>query len=329
MNNYNPIKIVEYIRDGLVEQEHFGLLVKVSSDRDIFKLGDDKNYPFFLRSCAKPLQASLLFDYGLDDFYNMTTSEIAVCAASHAGELCHLNTIRGFLNKVGIDESLFKCGLHKPLSKTEQKRLILAGENENVLHNNCSGKHSMMLAICKKNGWSLDNYDEISHPLQQAIKKKIYELCEIDKGYPVTKDGCGVPIYSMPLENMVKGYLNLFLDEKYTKLKNAFVENPYLIGGEDRLDTAIITANKNLIAKVGACGLCIVVNLEKQEGLIIKVMDSDMKTRAICIIEALLQLGWLTEDMLENESLKQQNKKDILTNHGEKIGEAKFAFSFN
>ena len=56
----------------------------------------------------------------------------------------------------------------------------------------------------------------------------------------------------MPLENMLRGYLNLFLDGKYSKLKDSFVQNPYLIGGEDRLDTAIMTANKKLIAKVGA-----------------------------------------------------------------------------
>lgn len=328
MVNYLPSKLLEYLRDGLVEQEHFGLILKVSKNGDILKIGNDKMYPFYLRSCAKPLQASLLIDFGLDAFYNMTSEEIAICCASHTGEDIHVKTVKGFLDKIGLDESYLKCSLHKPLSKTEQNKLIKSGENENILQNNCSGKHTMMLAICKKNNWDLENYYEMGHPLQVAIKNKIYALCEIKTEYPATKDGCGVPIYSMPLENMVKGYLNLFLNDKYAKIRKSFMQHPYLIGGEDRLDTAIISVNNNLIAKVGAGGLCIVINVERREGLIIKIMDCDMKARSICLIEALKQLGWLSTEMLENELIKNQNKTDILTLHGEKIGELNTCFRF-
>lgn len=371
MVNYTPVKMLEFIRDGLVEQEHWGLLVQVSSDGNVFKLGDDCDYPFYLRSCAKPLQAVLIVDFGIDDAFNMTSEEIALCCASHAGEERHAKVAKGFLKKIGLDESYMKCGLHKPLSKTERNKLIENGQEENIFQNNCSGKHVMMLAICKKMGWAVENYDSPEHPLQGAIKKKIFELCEVKAEYPVTKDGCGVPIYSMPLENMVKGYLNLFLDEKYSKIKDAFLKHPYLIGGEGRFDTAVMTAvqmgnGKNeanskqqtangndenlspihlftyspektlhsslftphLIVKSGAGGICIAVNLEKKEGFIIKIMDSDMKARAICTIEALKQLGWLSKEMFEHDLIKAQNKTDILTLHGEKIGEAVPCFKF-
>lgn len=326
MSKYLPLKLLEYQRDGLVEQEHFGLFVKVGCDT--VKIGEDKDYPFYLRSCAKPLQASLLIDYGLDEFYEMTSSEIALCCASHTGESCHVETAQSLLKKIGIDKSYLKCGLHKPLSRTEQNKLLLSNGKENVFQNNCSGKHIMMLGICKKMGWDLESYDKQDHPLQIAIKEKIYTLCKIDKDYSITKDGCGVPIYAMPLKNMVQGYLNLFLDEKYEKIKNAFFENPYLIGGEDRVDTAIMTANKNLISKVGAGGLCMVVNLETKEGLIVKIMDCDMKARAIALIEALHQLNWLDKDMLNHPLIEFQNKRDILTLHGEKIGFVETLFNF-
>ncbi len=328
MFNYKPVKLLEYLRSGLIEQEHFGLFVRVSADGNMFKIGNDNNYPFYLRSCAKPLQASLVIDFGLDKFYNMTLPEMAVCCASHAGEPCHADVIKGFLKKTGLDASYLKCGFHKPLSETEQNKLLLSGNKEDIFQNNCSGKHVMMLAICKKMGWDLKTYDEKQHPLQIAIKNKIYELCEISSGdYPATKDGCGVPIYSMPLENMVKGYLNLFLDKKYLKIREAFVQNPYLTGGEDRLDTAIMTVNKDLIAKVGAGGLCILLNLKQKEGFVIKIMDCDMKARAICLIEALKQLGWLNKEMIENDLIKFQNKTDIFTLHKEKIGGVNTAFS--
>lgn len=326
MVNYTPAKLIEYIRSGLVEQEHYGFIVKVNSDGQVTKIGDDYSYPIYLRSCAKPLQSSLLIDFEADNFYNLTSEEIAICCASHAGEPCHVDTVKGLLNKISLNESYLKCGLHKPISKTEQNKLLLEGKKENILQNNCSGKHTMMLAVCKKQGFSLDDYYRNDHPLQLEIKKKIYELCEIKEDYPATKDGCGVPIYSMPLENMVKGYLNLFLDKKYAKIKNAFIQNPYLIGGEDRLDTAIMSVNSKLIAKVGAGGLIIVINIEKQEGIIVKISDCDMNARAIVVIEVLCQLGWIDKDMLDSDLIKSQNKKDIMTHQGEKIGQAEPCF---
>jgi len=347
MTNYFPVKLIEYVRDGLVEQEHLGFIVRIDEDGKINKLGEDNDYPFYLRSCAKPLQASLLIDYELDEFYNMTDEEIAICCASHTGEPCHTQIVKTLLDKIGLDESYFKCGLHKPISKIEQNKLLILGEDENVFQNNCSGKHVMMLGLCKKMGWCVNDYDTAEHPLQIAIKKKIYDLCELqnysssppageDRGegvqshgvdvYPLTKDGCGVPIMSMPLANMVKGYLNLFLDDKYMKLRQAFSKNPYLIGGADRLDTAIMNSNPGLLAKVGAGGLCVVINLELKEGMIVKIMDCDMKARAVCLIEALSQLGWLNDIMLDNPLMQAQNKRDIKTLHGEKIGTRKFLF---
>ena len=101
MINYSPQKLVEFVRSGLVEQEHFGFLIKLSSEGEVYKIGDDKDYPIYLRSCAKPLQASLVIDFGLDEFFNMTSKEIAICCASHAGEPCHTEVVSGFLKKIG------------------------------------------------------------------------------------------------------------------------------------------------------------------------------------------------------------------------------------
>ena len=223
-NNTEPELLVEFVRDGLVEQEHYGFIVLADKNRAFDFTGDAKSYPFFLRSCAKPLQASLLIDYEMDKFYDMTEEEIAICCASHAGEEIHVQTAFNLLNKIGLNESYLKCGLHKPLSKTEQTKMVLSGASEHPLQNNCSGKHVMMLGLCKMKGWDLATYDSPDHPLQVAIKKRIYELCKVAKEYPVTTDGCGVPIVSMPLTNMLHGYLNLFCNPKYEKIKNAFLK---------------------------------------------------------------------------------------------------------
>ena len=311
MFNPRPEILVKYLRGTLVEEEHYGFRMLANKERVLEYSGETGHYPFYLRSCAKPLQASLLIDYGMDIKYDMSDEEIAICCASHAGEDVHLEVERNLLNKLGIDETFLKCGLHKPLSKTKQDEMLLKGEVENVLHNNCAGKHIMMLGLCKMNGWDLTAYDEEEHPLQIKIKEKITELCELKHRFPMTKDGCGVPIMSMPLEDMLKGYLNLFTNPRYEKIKNAFLNHPYLIGGENRLDTKIIQNSENIIAKVGAGGLCIVVNLEKEEAFVVKISDCDMKAREYVVVQSLKNLHWadISSDMI------------IRTLHGETVGQ--------
>ena len=309
--NKIPELLVKYIRDGLSEQEHYGYIVLADKNRAFDFTGDTKNQPFYLRSCAKPLQASLLIDYEMDRVFDMTEEEIALCCASHAGEEIHVKTARKLLEKTQLTEDLLKCGLHKPLSKTRQTEMLINKESENVFQNNCCGKHIMMLALCKINGWDLKTYDNPDHPLQIEIKNKINELCKVTKDYPQTKDGCGVPILSMPLENMLHGYLNLFCDPKYEKIKNAFLNHPYIIGGENRTDTKIMENSKGLVAKVGAGGLCIVVNTINEEAFVVKISDADMKARELVTLKVLENLKWSQID----------TDKTIKTLHGEAVGE--------
>lgn len=307
----SPETLVKHVRDGLVEEQHIGYVMVLNSVHVIDRVGESGNYPYYLRSCAKPLQAALLVDFGMDEAYDMTEEEIALCCASHAGEQGHIDIARGLLKKMELDERLLKCGIHKPLSVSEQENLLLNNELPTVLHNNCSGKHIMMLGLCAMHNWDIKTYDSPEHPLQKLIKERIYELCEVKKEYPVTTDGCGVPILSMPLENMGKGYLNLFCSDEYKKIRDAFLHNPYVIGGENRTDTKIMESSSNLIAKVGAGGLCIVVNIEKEECLVVKISDCDMKAREIVVADALKNMQWA--DVPVDHCIK--------TLHGKVVGE--------
>lgn len=307
--NKIPELLVKYMRNGLAEQEHYGYIVLSDKKRSFDFVGDTKNQPFYLRSCAKPLQASLLIDYEMDKIFDMSEEEIALCCASHAGEKIHTRIAENLLNKIGLDESYLKCGLHKPLSKSELLRMSQEGEKENVLQNNCSGKHIMMLGLCKIKGWDLKTYDNPEHPLQKAIREKINYLCKVTKEYPETKDGCGVPIMSMPLSNMLHGYLTLFAN--YEKIKNAFLNCPYIIGGEGRTDTMIMQNSEGLAVKVGAGGLCIVVNTKEEEAFVVKISDCDMKARELTVLKVLKNLHWA--DISVDTSIK--------TLHGDDVGQ--------
>lgn len=306
-----PDTLIKYVRDGLVEEQHFGYVLVANKVHVIDRVGECGNYPFYLRSCAKPLQASLIIDFGMDEAFNLTEEEIALCCASHAGEQCHIDIAKGLLEKFGVKESDLKCGIHAPLSQAMKEKMLLDDEEPSELHNNCSGKHLMMLGLCKMHNWNLKDYDHPQHPLQQLIKEKIYSLCEIKKEYPVTTDGCGVPIYAMPLFNMAKGYLNMFCSDDYVKIRDAILNNPYIMGGENRTDTKIIENSENLIAKVGAGGLCIVINIQSEEALVVKISDCDMKARELVTLDALRNMHWA--DIEADYTIK--------TIHGTPIGE--------
>ena len=293
---------IEYVRDGLVEELHEGHFMLSTEPYDTI--------PYYLRSCAKPLQATLLIDYGID----LTEEELALCCGSHAGEECHIRFAKQILEKFEIDEKYLKCGVHAPLARSMQDKMLLSGEKAKAIHNNCSGKHIGFLVICKTKGWDMETYDRPEHPLQIAIKNKINNMCEITLNYPVTTDGCGVPILSMPLQNMLIGYKNLL---QYEKIINAIQKYPYIFGGENRLDTEIIEKTQGLIAKVGAGGLCIVFNVKEQIGFVVKINDCSMEARRFAVLEMINHLGWGNIEF----------DKTIKTLHGQVVGTIKIYFN--
>lgn len=323
-------KLIEFKRNGLVEQEHLGIILYLSKDETIKNIGEDNGYKFYQRSCMKPLQIAEHVDLSLHRKFDFSLEEIAVCCASHTGTLKHQAVVRSVLKKIGLDESNLLCGKQIPISVDEQKRLILENEPEKPIHNNCSGKHAAMLALCLHNGWLINNYLDNSHPLNKVLLNKVASLCNTRlEDCIISKDGCGLPTIATTLEQLGFGILNLFLDKKYSVIKYAFLENPYLIGGEGRLDSEIIsTSNKKLIAKVGAGGLCVVVNIEREEAIVIKIADANMTARSIAVIESLRQLGWLSEEQISQGKLAKLFDKTIKTLEGETIGYINPCFLF-
>ncbi len=275
---------IEYVRDGLTEELHEGYWV-LAKPLPGFNPDMEHNTPYYLRSCAKPLQATLLVDNEID----FTAEELALCCGSHAGEDCHIKVATKMLKKLKLNESSLKCGVHAPLSRDMQNKMIVRGDVPTVLNNNCSGKHIGFLALCKKNEWSLTDYNEPDHPLQVEVKKRINELCGVDKEYPMTTDGCGVPIVSMPLQNLLKGYLSL-LD--FPQILNAIKCHSYIFGGEGRTDTEVIQKTDNLIAKVGAGGLCVVLNVHECNAFAVKINDASTEARRFAVFEIINRLGW-------------------------------------
>lgn len=308
--NQNNLKLPVYVpcvdlmRDDVVDQRFFGIVSLFNSKGEILdyaktadglKIGCENKYPFFLRSLLKPIQASIMADFNTQDFYNFSNPEIAIMQASHSGEKIHTDLVLSILKKANLDESYLKCPVIQPLSPFA----IIKNERLQKIHNNCSAKHAMMLAISKQLNFSLDDYTSINHPLQKIILKKVIELSEYENP-PSGFDGCTLPVWALPFENIQKAFFKLYNDTKYEFLKTSYMENPYIIGGRDnsglRQDTLIMKLNPNLISKTGAGGFLSIYNNETKEFLLIKMAQDNNKARIVLTLSILSKLGWIKND---------------------------------
>lgn len=317
-----PHLLLEQSRAELIELQHYGYIAYCDKHKNIKTLGKTNRYPFFHRSAAKPLQACVIKDFKTKAFYNLTDEEIAVCCASHTGEPVHVEIIQSILAKAGLSEKDLKCPAIEPLNKEEQKKHT----KFSPLHNNCSGKHTLMLAICAQMGWDTTNYLEKNSPIQIAIQNKIQKLCERKEEMPFTLDGCTAPNWATSLEELTVGFYNIFCTQDYCEIKDTFLKYPYLIGGKDRPDTDIMKLNHYIAAKAGAGGLLCVANTHTKEVLTIKVIDADMNARSVIAVEAMKQLDWIDINSIDKALLDAVCNTVVVTETGIPVGEYKCAF---
>lgn len=288
------------VRNGFVEESHFGVFLKYQNGKIVKSFGQDNNYPFFQRSCMKPLQFAAIFD--VIEAFDFIPQEIAVCSASHSGEDFHVETILGILNKIGLDESYLLCPPQEPLNFEAKNRLIKSGQPFRAIHNNCSGKHAAMLAYCVLKGFDVKNYNAVSHPLQNRVLNFVADICGVKLAdCSISRDGCTLPVIATPLKNLAQGFFEVFSNEKYAKLKSAALQYPYYFGGHGRTDSEIIASavSNDLIAKVGAGNLCCVADLSENACYVIKVSDGDNFARGVILTEFLKKSGKIHPEKLQ------------------------------
>ncbi len=293
-------------REGFRDASYYGS-VYISDSKKIYKqLGLKSSTVFFMRSLAKPLQASIIADCNIIKDYKLTEKEIAIFCASHAGSSSHIKILKRLIKKFSIKLSDLELSAQKPLDdrKFDGKK--------HKLYNNCSGKHIMMLSMCKYMGFDPKNYTSENHPLQKLIHKKQDELSQFHSDI-LTFDGCGTPLWGLSADNIIKAYFNFFHDEKYKPIINSILNNPYIFGGYDRFDTEIIKlGKKKLFSKVGAGGFVIVYNFDSDEILLVKLTQNNNPIRKLITFDILNKLDWLDVDV---EKYEYNQKKEIVAKY--------------
>lgn len=269
---------VEVKRGEFIESTHLVHARIEKSDGNIL-YSTSSDFNFFPRSAIKPFQSLLLLKSGACKALGLTQKHLALASASHAGQREHTILIADWLKSLGLNESNLRCGAHWPSDPSAADLLRENNLKPSPIHNNCSGKHTGFLSVCKHLNLPVENYHLIDHPLQQKLKETLeQELdCElVDYGI----DGCSIPAFRMSFNKMSRGFSKMAgvaLDEPSSPMGliyQAFIDNPILTSGTEQYCAQVMIHNKNRIAaKAGAEGVLVGIIPEKKISILVKCQD--------------------------------------------------------
>jgi len=295
----NPV-LVELIRGGWVENRHrAAFVVRDGAGRVVARVGDTAR-PIFPRSAVKSMQALAMVTSGAIDRFNLSDEELALACASHQGEPEHIEGVTHFLSHLGLSAADLECGAHAPTSPEARKALRARHEEPTALYNNCSGKHSGMLATSQALGVDTHGYVGREHPTQVAVREAIElvigEKLSVDR---CGTDGCSIPTWAAPLDAFAWGFARMSTGEGLPadiaaaahRIFDAATSHPLLVAGHHHLDTEAMEAfGGRLMLKGGAEGVYCGAVRDKGLGFALKIDDGHAMASRALVAALLLEI---------------------------------------
>jgi L-asparaginase II len=281
---------VECTRGQGREAVHPFSAVMVEGRKVQWRVGPD--VATFWRSASKPFQLRTSLSCLLPSVVaTLTDQELAIGAASHSGQIEHVALVESLLSRFRLSANALQCGAHLPMHEPSAR----AVKDMTVLHNNCSGKHTFMLAACSAQGWPLD-YRPLVHPLQQRNQQYLDTLGETT--HDSAMDGCSVPTFFASLSSMAKSWSRLAEsmagegDALLGRIGEAMHRAPFFASGSERLDLAVVQqAAEPLAVKIGAEGLFCIARPARRQGIAVKVHSGNADALAVAVRHVLGVLG--------------------------------------
>jgi L-asparaginase II len=323
----NPV-LVEVTRGGMVESRHRGVMAVVDSSGRLVAGWGDVDAPTFPRSSVKPLQAVPLVESGAADAFAVTSSELALACASHAGEALHVQCVAAWLRRLGLDVEDLVCGPHPPLDQVAATDLILKGEQPTRLHNNCSGKHAGFLTVAQHLGLPPDGYADPDHPVQRRVLAVLAEMTGVDVSRAVIAvDGCGAPVMAISIRQLAQGFSFLAGPDRLPAMRGAavrrvcesMISHPPYIGGTNRFDTLITEAGGGaILTKRGAEGVACAALRDSGLGIALKIDDGGKRAAGTALAALLLRFS--PADGRLRHTLEQFSSVALRNTSGQEVG---------
>ncbi len=286
--------VVEVRRNGVVEAAHRVHAVAVRSGEVVATAGD-QSLTCFMRSASKPLQALPLVR-ARDD---LPDDELAIACASHHDTPEQVAAARALLARAAATEDDLELGLQE--SRPPER-----------IHNNCSGNHAGLLALCRAHGWPTQGYRLPEHRVQRACLEVHVEAAEVEPETLVTgTDGCGIVTFGLTLERMAHAFSRLESLPGGPRVAAAMRARPDLVGGPDGADYLLMRGAPGWLAKGGAEGLLCAAGPDGT-GIALKTEDGAARAHAPALAAFLGLLGIELPDLAV---------RPILNTRAERVGE--------
>jgi L-asparaginase II len=316
---------VEAVRGGIVESIHSVHVAVAHADKGLIASAGNPAHLSFVRSSIKMFQVLPFVEAGGVERFQFSGEELALCTASHGGEPFHVAAARSILAKAGVTEAVLACGPHLPLHEQTATAMACANETPGRIHNNCSGKHSGMLAHCVQQQWVIDGYHRASHPMQQRVVSTLAHWMRVDAGeIEHGVDGCGLPTFVLPLDAVALGCAKFAAavannEPAPAKIFNAMVAHPEFVAGTDRLDSDLMrVTGTRLFAKVGAEGFYTAAIPSMRIGLALKVEDGSKRAAEPALTAVLKAINAI--DAAEFDRLSKYSAPELLNTRNEVVG---------
>lgn len=286
--------VVEVQRNGVVEATHRVHAVAVRGG-DVIAAAGDPSLTCFMRSSSKPLQALPLVR-GRDD---LPDDELAIACASHHDTPEQVAAVRALLARADATDADLELGRQE-------------GRPPELVHNNCSGNHAGMLALCRARGWPTQGYRLPEHPVQQACLEVHAEAAEVEPESLATGvDGCGIVTFALTLERMAHAFSRLESLPGGSRVAAAMRARPDFVGGPDGVDYLLMRGAPGWLAKGGAEGLLCAAGPDGT-GVAMKTEDGTSRAHGPALTAFLGTLGVELPDLAS---------RPVVNTRGERVGE--------
>jgi L-asparaginase II len=289
----------------------------------------------FSRSSLKPFQALPSVMRGFPERFGLSERHLAVACASHSGESRHTTAAQEILDAIDASVSDLQCGTHIPIHLKVEDGGVPPKSEFSAIHNNCSGKHSTMLALSRILDSPLSEYLKFDGAVQSVIREAV---CEILGLSPLQMtwgiDGCSAPNYSLPISQLATGFARLAwaatqppdrltdVQRAGAKIARTMMSHPEMVSGIGRFDLELVeAAGKTIFAKTGAEGLECVGIPSKGLGVTVKIADGSARAIGPLVVSILTELGVLdVEAQKQLEATARPRMKNV---RGTEIGTAR------
>jgi L-asparaginase II len=303
-----PPILAHVLRGERIESAHRGHGAAVSGDGRLVASAGNPDVAVYLRSAAKPFQAMPLLEAGGELAFRLSSAEIALTCASHGGEPRHVRVAARLLSRGGFTQSDLCCGADRPMHEASARALWRLRKSPTALHNNCSGKHAGLLLACRLFGFSPKGYQEVSHPIQREVLRRLSAWTGVPEGQiGIAVDGCSLPVFHLPLAALASGYARLVSPSAgpiAARLTRAMWESPDMMAGSGRFTTDFLEAGRGRwIGKEGAEGVYAIgvrrARAGESVGLAFKIEDGSTRARDAVSLALLARLGLLPDSAAE------------------------------